>query len=410
MAKFIVRGGKPLYGEIVAQGSKNSAVAILMACIAVKGLVTLWRVPFITDVLNCIEILKGFGAKVEWGVDGALRVDCRELKYKHPSQELTAKMRASTYLMGACLSRFGKCDALAFGGCSLGERPVNIHLEVLRKIGVENRSGTLFLEEPCGMAVFSRVTVGGTVNAILAAVCGVGECLFKNCAKEPHVRDLVEFLRNCGADIEGLGESEIRVRGVTELHGCEFILSGDMIEAGTYLISGVATGGDVTVRGVSPFEMVALNQMFLEMGYRVECGVDGVSVSGVGCGGNVVVTGEYPMFPTDLHPQTVALMGMVKGGGTLVENVFGSDRFAYVNELAKFGAKCCVEGSRVVVEGLGYHPANADATDLRGGAALVIAALCTGGESVIGCVEYIERGYSDFVSKLRSLGADIVCV
>ena len=406
MAEFVIRGRKPLCGEIVVQGSKNSAVAILMACIVVKGRIVLWRVPFITDVINCIEILRGLGGKVEWSADGALRVDCRELEYKIPSRELTEKMRASTYLMGACLSRFGRCDALAFGGCSLGARPVDIHLEVLRKIGVESDSGALFLEDPCGVAEFSRVTVGGTVNAILAAVCGTGECVFKNCAKEPHVLDLIEFLRGCGAEIEGFGESEIRVKGVAELHGCEFVLSGDMIEAGTYLICGVATGGGVTVRGVSPFEMVALNQTFLEMGYRVECGVDSVSVTGVGHGGNVVATGEYPKFPTDLHPQIVALMGMI-GGDILVENVFGSDRFSYVNELVKFGLKCHLEGSRVKVDGCGYRSAKVDATDLRGGAALVIAALCAEGESVVGRVEYIERGYSDLVSKLTSIGADI---
>ena len=392
MAEYIIRGGKPLYGEIAAQGSKNSAVAILMACITVRGVVILRRIPYVTDVLDCIQILRSLGARVEWLNDGGLLIDCTDLEYCMLSSDITRRIRASTYLMGSCLSRFGRCRLLEHGGCALGKRPIDIHLDVLRKIGMRENGDMLSLASPYGEAEFSRVTVGGTVNALLATVCGDGECIFTNCAKEPHVCDIVRFLNSCGANITGCGEDRLVVKGVKELIGCEFSLSGDMIEAGTYILAGAVTGGSVTVRGIIPDELASLGVVLSKMGFKIECLNDRVSVSGYGSYGVSVETGEYPFFPTDLHPQLVALMGSFYEEYSLRERVFGADRFAYLNELVKFGGRFEVIGDTVSIFGGKYSPSNVVATDLRGGAAMVIAALCANGESRVGKAEFIERG------------------
>lgn len=409
MAEYIIRGGKPLYGTVRAQGSKNSAVAVLMACIAVKGEVVLRRVPYITDVVNCIEIIRYLGGTVRWLPNGSLSVDCSSLAYREIPLCFTGRIRASTYLMGACLNRFGVCPSLQAGGCSLGSRPVDLHIDALKALGAEfsTDGGLRMLRSPKGEYEFPLRTVGGTVNAIVASVCGKDTCILKNCAKEPHVCDLVRFLNACGADIKGEGTGRLRIRGVKELTGCGFTLSGDMIEAGTYLLAGAATGGRVTVTEVSSCELDTLCGTLCDMGMTVDKTDSSVSVRGGISKGGEVETGAYPLFPTDLHPQTVAFMGSVPFVSVLTESVFGADRFSYLSELGKQGLEYYSKGETVRIYGGRYRCARVNATDLRGGAANVIAALCAEGESIIGRAEYIERGYSDLVLKLRALGAEI---
>ena len=407
MSEYVIKGGIPLCGTVEVQGSKNSAVAILMACIVVKGKVTLRRVPYISDVVRCIEILRYLGAVVEWHPDRTLSVDCSELEYVSISESLVGSIRASTYLMGACLNRFGRCHFLQGGGCSLGRRPVDLHVGALGAIGAElMMDGAMYMRNsPNGSFRFPAVTVGGTINAVVAAACGNGRCLFENCAREPHVCDVVRFLNSCGADIRGMGSSVLEVRGVDSLKGCDFVLSGDMIEGGTYLLAGVATRGVVTVKSVNPRELGALCGVLDEAGVDVWIDGEAIGVSGEVKRGLRVETGEYPLFPTDLHPQTVALMGSVPYNSVLCERVFGCDRFGYLEQLGKQGLDYVIEGDRVSVFGGGYTSASVCATDLRGGAANVIAALCADGESTVRRAEFIERGYSDMVLKLRALGA-----
>ena len=409
MSKYIIRGGNPLVGTVEAQGSKNSAVAVLLACIAVKGKVVLHRVPYITDVLDCIEILRYLGGSVGWADDGALSVDCSEVECRSIPDSITGRIRASTYIMGAFINRFGWCPMLKSGGCSLGDRPIDLHIDALAALGARECSdgGLKRYGSFNGRYDFSKITVGGTINTVVSAACGDGVCTLKNCAKEPHVCDIVRFLNTCGADIDGEGSDCLSIRGVSELHGCEFTLSGDMIEAGTYLIAGAATGGAVTVNGVSSRELESLCTVLSEMGLTVDVDDSSVSISGKIVRGVRVETGAYPLFPTDLHPQTVALMGNVPYESALCERVFGADRFRYLRELENQGLRYGIEGDTVTVFGGGYRAAEVGATDLRGGAANVIAALCADGVSTVGNAEYIERGYSDFIFKLRSLGADV---
>jgi len=409
MSEYIVRGGKPLFGTVRAQGSKNSAVAILMSCVAVKGEVRLRRVPYITDVVDCIGIIRYMGGVVEWLSDGSLLVDCSRVEYREIPCSVTARIRASTYLLGACLNRFGYCGPLSTGGCSLGARPINLHMNALIAIGAaKSADGRVCVPGSLsGEYKFPQKTVGGTVNAVVAAVCGGGDCVFENCATEPHVCDLVRFLCFCGANIEGVGTETLTIRGVERLHGCDFTLLGDMIEAGTYLLAGAVTGGEVTVTDLCANELASFCNVLEEMGLGVSRGELFVRVSGRAVRGTWVKTGAFPLFPTDLHPQTVALMGSCSGEGGLKEEVFGADRFAYLSELKKQGLRYSIAGDTVSVFGGGYHSARVNATDLRGGAANIIAALCAEGESVIGNAELIERGYSDLILKLSSLGAEI---
>lgn len=416
MRRYFIRGGRPLYGNVEAQGSKNSAVAVIMACIAVKGRVLLRRVPSISDVSDCISLIRCLGAEVERCGDGMLSIDCTELSHNGVPETLTSRLRASSYLMGAELSRFGSCRVPKLGGCALGARPIDLHLYAFSALGArsygEGEDGSIGFPDGVGVGgkiVFPRITVGGTVNALLASVCATGETTLSNCAREPHICDLASFLSRCGAKIDGIGTSEMHVCGVEELHGCEFTLSGDMIEAGTYLIAGAASRGIVSVNGIKSVQLAALFEALGEMGAEVTVGRYGAAVNGRGplraCH---VQTEEYPGFPTDLHPPLAVMMSVASGESSMTEGIFSSARFKYLNGLMSMGMSASVEGDTVRIEGGGsLLSAEARATDLRGGAALVIAALCAEGVSVISGVEYIERGYSFLPEKLRALGADI---
>lgn len=415
MRRYHISGGKPLYGTVEVQGSKNSAVAVIMACIAVKGRVLLRRVPYISDVSDCLSAVRCHGGVAEWCGDGMLSVDCTDVRFVEVPRELTGKLRASAYLMGAQLSRFGICHIPRLGGCALGARPIDLHLYAFSELGA--RACAQDGHSICfpsgrgrgGHIGFPKITVGGTVNALLASVCADGETIISNCAREPHVCDLVRFLSRCGADISGIGTSELRVRGVRELHGCEFTLSGDMIEAGTYLIAGAATRGIVGVYGVESDQLSSLLGVLGEMGAEVTVAYSGAAVNGKGglraCR---VKTEEYPGFPTDLHPPLAVLMGIAEGESVIREGIFSSSRFRYLEGLRAMGLSASVSGEEVrICGGATLRPADVTATDLRGGAALTAAALCASGESVISGVEYIERGYSFPLQKLRALGADV---
>ena len=409
MAKYVIRGGNPLSGTVEVQGSKNSAVAVLLACIAVRGEVVLRRVPDITDVVDCIGIIRYLGGRVAWLPGRSLSVDCSDIKYRTVPSALTGRMRASTYMMGAFLNRFGRCGMIRAGGCSLGSRPVDLHIGAMKSLGaLVDRCGEICVNGGLnGEWVFPQVTVGGTINSVIASSRGEGVCVLKNCAKEPHVGDVVRFLNACGADIEGVDTDCLTVRGVNELCGCEFVLSGDMIEAGTYLLAGAATRGRVTVSGLEASQLDSFCDAIARMGVVVSKTRNSISVSGNALHGTVVETGVFPAFPTDLHPQMVAFMGSVCGESRLRETVFGGDRFAYLEGLGKQGLEYIRNADSVTVYGGGYHATAVRATDLRGGAANLIAALCAEGESNVEMAEYVERGYSDIVLKMRSLGAEI---
>ena len=313
--------------------------------------------------------------------------------------------------MGARLARFGRCSIPIAGGCDFGSRPIDIHLKVFEDMGAVCDGRIISFPKgrvSVGEVSFSRVTVGGTVNALIASALGSGKIVFHGCAIEPHVCDLARFLNACGAQIIGVGGGRTEVVGVAELHGCEFELSGDMIEAGTYLIMGAATRGRVRMEGVKAEELSSLSDLLERMGCGVRNGVGFVRVEALGdlnCA--FVETGVYPGFPTDLHPQIAALMGTVRGSSGVTEAVYGASRFGYLDELRRFGVRFSVEGASVKIWGGRMTASDVKAPDLRGGAALLTAALCADGESRIRNGHFLERGYSGLSERLRILEADI---
>ncbi len=412
MKKLSIRPTGPLRGRVDISGSKNAALPILAATLLCEGEVVLYNLPAIRDVETTLQILIHMGCEVE-------RVDAHtcKIKTRHAAMStcpdpLTGELRGSSYFLGAGLGRFGQGKIGCIGGCDFGTRPIDQHIKAFSALGAEtvvnDTDITVTASQLHGACIaFDTVSVGATVNAMLAAVRGVGKTVLIHAAKEPHVVDLANFLICAGADIQGAGTDTICIFGVKTLHGCRYTVTPDMIECGTYLLAAAATQGGVTARGVCPLHLDALLSALQGMGADVDCEEHTIHLlAPAKLHGVRQKTAPYPGFPTDLQPQLVAACAASLGGSVIEECVWGN-RFRYVGELHKMGADIRVIDRAVHLMGTTLHGAAMQVPDLRAGAALVIAACAADGESVLYDTEPIERGYEDFIGKMRALGADI---
>lgn len=417
MEKIIVDGGNPLYGKVVVSGMKNSAVAVIFATVLANDVCIIDNLPNISDVAACLSILESIGAKIKPISKEAVEIDTSHIKAGAEAPlELVRKMRASYYLAGALLGRFGKAKVGLPGGCDFGVRPIDLHIKAFEKLGASVEVGNGCIEAICdpeqglrGKNIyFDCCSVGATINAILAAVLANGSTIIENPAREPHVVDVANFLNACGADIRGAGTTIIKINGVEKLHGCEYSIVPDMIEAGTFMIAAAATGGKLYIDNVIPKHLEAVTEKLREMNVTVEEYDEAVCVF---CEDKMeainVKTLPYPGFPTDMHPQMSVLLCLADGASTLSETIW-SNRFRYVDELQRMGAKIRVEDKTAFFEGnTVFTPATVKAVDLRAGAAMVVAALATKGRTEIEDIAYIERGYVDIVEKIRGVGGNI---
>lgn len=411
--KLIINGGKTLKGSVDVAGAKNAAVAILPATILAQGKCVIENLPNIADVLILKRILTSLGAEVEFE-DGIMTVDTENVNTSQATINLVRKMRASYYLMGVLLSRFNKAQIYLPGGCTIGERPIDQHIKGMEKLGasVETAYGRIEAHAPNGMigsdVYLDVVSVGATINIMLAAVTAQGMTTIVNAAKEPHVVDVANFLVCMGAKIKGAGTDVIRITGVEKLHGCSYAIIPDQIETGTLMIAAAATRGDVTVNNVIPTHMEALSAKLREMGVTVKEGADYIRVTCENRPKSVrIKTMPYPGFPTDLQQPATVLLSTAEGTSMITESIFEA-RFKHINEISKMGAKIITDDRVAVVEGVKrLTGATVRATDLRAGAALVVAGLMADGTTEIFNVKYIDRGYDHIENKLRSLGADI---
>ncbi len=413
MAYYLIEGTRPLNGEVRIDGMKNSAVAIMMACVLVEDVCVLENVPRIMDVTVAIETLRQMGVKIKWLEKDVLEIDARSAKSAAVADELVRKMRASYYLLGAELGRFGQSKIAYPGGCNFGSRPIDQHLKGLRALGAtcttEGNYISLRADEICGADItFDVISVGATVNLLLAAAKAKGQTVLHNVAKEPHVGDVAKFLTSCGVKIDGIGSHTLHIEGCQNLHGCRYRILPDMIEAGTFLIATAASGGSVVLRDVAPEHLACICEPLEKMGADIEIGDNCVKIESIPDKiiSFSIKTGPYPLFPTDLQPQFGALLACANGQGSIQECVW-QHRFQYCTELKKMGADINCVGDTAYIHGGLLSAATVKAVDLRAGAAMVIAALATQGMTRIDDIYHIERGYTYFVEKLQSLGANI---
>ena len=413
--KMVILGGVKLHGEVKISGAKNSAVAILVASILVKGKCVIENVPHVSDILDLIDIINGLGGVAEFVGEDTVEVDCSDLTDYVASYDSVRKIRASSYLMGALLGRLKKASVALPGGCYFGVLPIDQHIKGFEALGakvdIEYGMVNITADELVGDTVYlDVVSVGATINIMLAAALADGITVIDSAAKEPHVVDVANFLNSMGANIKGAGTDVIKIRGVKELHGGTFSVIPDQIEAGTFMIAAAATRGDVMVTNIIPKHMESLSAKLEEMGVGVEeydeairIYVDKPELKRAN-----VKTQPYPGFPTDLQPQMLTLLTVAKGTSIMKENVW-DNRFKYIDELNRMGANVNVEGKDVAVVEGGSRLTGAPvcATDLRAGAAMVIAALIADGVTEIYNLQYIDRGYENLEEKLRALGAQI---
>lgn len=414
MDKLVIKGGKPLRGEVTISGAKNAVVAIIPAVLLVKGKCRIENVPDISDVGSILTMIEYLGAKVDKIDCNTVEIDCTSLDTYIADKELASKMRASYYLMGALAGRFGKAVVPAPGGCNFGTRPIDQHIKGFNCLGCQTDCSDDSVVKidasnlKGGNVFFDVVSVGATINVMLAAVLAPGKTIMENAAKEPHVVDLANFLNSMGANIKGAGTDIIKIEGVSSLSGGTYSIIPDQIEAGTYMSAVLATGGDAIIKNVIPKHLDAITAKFVEMGAIVEEYDDSVRVAVESPLKPInVKTLPYPGFPTDLQPQIVVLLTTVNGQSTVTEGVW-DNRFQYVSELSRLGADISVEGKKAVINGgIPLNSGEVEATDLRAGASMVIAALSANGTTKISQLRHIDRGYDHIVDKLRGLGADI---
>lgn len=412
MEKLNITGGNPLFGEIAVCGAKNAAVAIIPAALLVNGVCIIENIPDIKDVRLIIEMLVQLGARVTYINDTTLRVDSTRLKTHIAPVELASKMRASYYLLGALLGRVNKAQVALPGGCNFGVRPIDLHEKGFRALGadVNIEDGIVYVnaDHLKGANVFLDTTsVGATINIMLAAVLADGKTVIENAAKEPHIVDVANFLNAMGANIRGAGTDIIRITGVKEMRGGSYSIIPDQIEAGTFMLLAAAAGGDVLVRNIIPKHMECLVSKLEEMGVNITEYDDSIRISSSGnLKGTSVRTMPYPGFPTDLQPQTVALLSSVNGKSVVIEDVW-ENRFQYIDELLNMGADIKINGKRAEICGKKLHGAQVRATDLRAGAAMIIAGVAAEGVTEISSPHYIDRGYNDIERRLRSIGVKI---
>ena len=418
MEKYVINGGKPLQGEVDISGAKNAAVAIIPAALMVDGICRIENMPQISDTDMLLTILTQLGAEVRMICPGTIEIDSRNVRFCDAPFELMRKIRASYYLIGAMLGRFGSAKTTMPGGCNFGVRPIDQHIKGMNALGaeVDVRNGFVYAEAEGGKLhgakiYLDKVSVGATMNIILAATMASGRTIIENAAREPHIVDLANFLNSMGADVRGAGTDTVKVNGVERLHGGSYSIIPDQIEAGTYMVAAAATGGEVLVKNVIPKHLECISAKLRETGTIVQEYEDSVLVKGNGHLRKAnVKTLPYPGFPTDMQPQMGVLMCMANGTSVITEGIY-DNRFKYVNELRKMDADIQVDGRIAIFEGSAkLTGAPVMACDLRAGAAMVIAGLCASGKTEIEDIHFIERGYENFVGKLRKLGADISIV
>ena len=413
MDKYVITGGRRLVGNIAISGAKNAAIAIIPAAILCDEVCRIENVPDITDVSAMIRIIADMGAKIRTINKSTIEIDPRPIHTFVASYELARHIRGSYYLLGALLGRFSRAVVSMPGGCDFGVRPIDQHLKGFAAMGskysLDGGMVDVKAEQLKGNNIYMDVvSVGATVNIMLAAVKAKGTTVIENAAKEPHIVDLANFLNSMGADIRGAGTDVIKIFGVEHLHGTEYCIIPDQIEAGTYMAAVAAAGGDVLIQNVIPKHLESISAKLIEMGVTVEEYDDSIRVKRDGdlhkCN---VKTMPHPGFPTDMQPQIAVLLAIAKGTSIINESVW-DNRFRYVEELRRMGAQFSVDGKLAVVEGVDHlNAAPIKATDLRAGAAMVIAALCAHGTTEVEDIQHIERGYESVTEKLLAVGAEI---
>ena len=413
MEQYIVKGGVPLVGEVEISGAKNAALAIVAAAIMTDDKVIIDNLPDVRDINVLLQAIEGIGAKVVHRTENCVEIDSSSIHSVTVDYEYIKKIRASYYLLGALLGKFNKAEVALPGGCNIGSRPIDQHIKGFKALGatVDIEHGMIMTsaDELVGSHIYMDVvSVGATINVMLAAALAQGSTIIENAAKEPHVVDVANMLNSMGANIKGAGTDVIRIKGVEKLHGTEYSVIPDQIEAGTFMFAAAATKGNVLVKNVIPKHLEAITAKLLEIGCCIEEYDDAVRVIGPDrLKSTHVKTLPYPGFPTDMQPQIAVTLGLSSGISIVTESIF-ENRFKYVDELARMGANVKVEGNTAIITGVDkYLGARISAPDLRAGAALVIAGLAAEGFTVIDDIVYIQRGYEKFEEKLTALGARI---
>ena len=413
MENFVIQGGSELFGEVTVSGAKNAAVAIIPAALLADDVVRIENIPNISDVSLIIQILDRMGAGIKMINKNTIEIDSRSVTCQPVPYELASHFRASYYLIGTMLGRFKNAEVAMPGGCDFGTRPIDLHIKGFQMLGasvdIVNGMVCARADKLIGASIYmDNVSVGATMNVMLAAVLARGLTVIENAAKEPHIVDLANFLNSMGADVRGAGTDVIKIRGVEKLHGCTYSIIPDQIEAGTYMVAAAACGGDVLVKNVIPKHLESISAKLEEAGAETIEYDDAVRVTRFKslqkCN---VKTMPHPGFPTDMQPQMAVLLSVAKGTSILSESVW-DNRFQYVGQLLRMGADIQVDGKIAVIEGVDrLTGVNVKATDLRAGAAMIIAGLVADGETIVEDIQYIDRGYEDVVEKFSSLGASI---
>ena len=413
MEQYVIKGGNPLVGEVEIGGAKNAALAILAAAIMTDETVTIENLPNVRDINVLLNAIEGIGARVERINKHKVKINGAFINDLSVDYEFIKKIRASYYLLGALLGKYKKAEVALPGGCDIGSRPIDLHIKGFRALGaeVDIQHGLISAHADAlnGTHIYlDKVSVGATINIMMAASMAEGKTIIENAAKEPHVVDVANFLNSMGANIRGAGTDVIRIVGVEKLHKTEYSIIPDQIEAGTFMFAAAATKGDVTVKNVIPKHLEATTAKLIEAGCEVEEFDDAVRVvSSKPLRHTQVTTLAYPGFPTDMQPQMAVVLGIAQGTSTVTESIF-ENRFKYVDELTRMGADIKVESNIAIINGVkNYTGARVSAPDLRAGAALVIAGLSADGITTVDDIYFIERGYEDFDKKLQSLGAQI---
>lgn len=413
MEQYIIKGGTPLVGEVQIGGAKNAALAILAAAIMTDETVTIDNLPDVNDINVLLEAMAGIGATIQRIDRHTVKINGGGVRDFSIEYDYIKKIRASYYLLGALLGKYNKAEVALPGGCNIGSRPIDQHLKGFKAIGAEVviEHGKIIAEAEQLQGThlyFDVVSVGATINVMMAAAMAEGTTIMENVAKEPHVVDVANFLNSMGANIRGAGTDVIKIKGVSKLHKTEYSIISDQIEAGTFMMAAAATRGDITVMNVIPKHLEATTAKLVEIGCEVEEFDDAVRVVAKGrLKHTQVKTLPYPGFPTDMQPQMGVTLALCSGTSTITESIF-ENRFKYLDELARMGASIKVEGNSATIEGVEkFSGARVSAPDLRAGAALCIAGLAADGITIVDDIVYIQRGYERFEEKLRSLGGMI---
>ncbi len=413
MEQYVIKGGQPLHGEVEIGGAKNAALAILAASIMTDETVTIDNLPDVRDINVLLQAMEEIGAKVERVNRHKVKINGSFISEVSVDNEFIRKIRASYYLLGALLGKYKRAEVVLPGGCEIGSRPIDLHIKGFRAMGAEVEISYGLVRAHADTLVgthiyLDKVSVGATMNIMMAAAMADGKTVIENAAKEPHVVDLANFLNSMGANIRGAGTDVIRIVGTEKLHATEYSIIPDQIEAGTFMFATAAAGGDVLVKNVIPKHLEATTAKLLEVGCTIEEFDDAVRVISDGhLKHTQVTTLPYPGFPTDMQPQMAVVLARAEGISTVTESIF-ENRFRYVDELTRMGADIKVEGNIAIINGVKkYTGARVNAPDLRAGAALVIAGLCAEGVTIVDDIMFVERGYEMFEKKLRGVGAQI---